>query len=395
MLLENIIILGRNYSTTLSIARALGAKGCRVDVIYVSVRKDTRIVSACKYVNNCIEIPRQEPKEILEAIRRMRRDRKQVLFPTDDFTVELLDRNRDELSRDFLLPYINNNDPVRQIEYYMNKQVQLELAQREGFSTAKSWVISLTEDEIPLPSDLVYPCFVKPLLSANGGKNEIGKCASEAELLEKLIALQKKGRSVILVQEFLNITCEYVIGGVCKDQQVLVPGVIKKTRIAKHNKGVTVSGTLHSTDLLPANTIEKTESLLKSFRYVGMYDLELIEADDKLFFGEMNLRCGGPNYIYTLSGINLPWLAVKAMLNEGIEESTALTFGKSFVNDKVVWEDYLFGDITKKELKECYCSADVSLTDSTEDPEPGKVFRRKMRIKVAKKWIKRILRMNR
>ena len=37
-----------------------------------------------------------------------------------------------------------------------------------------------------------------------------------------------KERSV-LVQEFLNIQEEYTIGGVCNDQDVYIPAIIKKS----------------------------------------------------------------------------------------------------------------------------------------------------------------------
>ncbi len=389
--MADIIVLGRNYSTTIGIVRSLGSAGHHVDVIYVSIRQDTEVVEACKYVGRLIEIKKRNEQAVLDAILSLKKETKQVLFSTDDFTAELIDRNRERLKDDFLFSYINNGDPGKQIEHYMDKTVQKGLADGVGLPTAKSWILDLTQDETVLPEDLVYPCFAKPLVSADGGKSDIGKCEDREALLAKIAGLKKRGRTALLVQEFLDIKDEYVIGGVCSDQQVIIPGVSKKSRVARHNKGVTVCGTLCRPDILPSETLEKVEALLKAFRYVGIYDLELIEANGKLYFGELNLRSGGPGYIYTLSGINLPDLAVKAILGEEIGGGADVTFGKTFVSDKVAWEDYLYGDITRRELNECYASAEYSLTNDPDDPKPGKIFRRNMMKKDLRRRIRKLL----
>ena len=64
---------------------------------------------------------------------------------------------------------------------------------------------------------------------------------------------------------------------------------------------------------------------------------------------------------------------------------------KVFLNDQDTWEDYLHGFISKRELNNLIRKADFLLMDLKEDPNPGKVFRRGIRIIVLKRFILRTM----
>ena len=80
-----------------------------------------------------------------------------------------------------------------------------------------------------------------------------------------------------------------------------------------------------------------------------------------------------------MSGVNLPALFVKEALGEGHtpEDEKVETYGKSFIYEKVAWDDYINGFMTKKELDDCIAAADIRLLCNDDDPAPGDLFYKK------------------
>jgi hypothetical protein len=192
----------------------------------------------------------------------------------------------------------------------------------------------------------------------------------------------------VLVQEFLSIRQEYTFGGICNDQTVILPGIIKKTRVAQHFRGITMSGIMVENDEL-GDEMAKILRFLKSIRLVGMFDMEVMLTDRGLYFGELNLRCGGPSYAYFMSGINLPALAVKAVCGESLDGSgSAMTFNKRFVNNKVAYEDYAYLFIGASELKQMFTESDFTLMTDKNDPVPEERFFKQLKPEYQKLRIK-------
>lgn len=390
--MSHVIVLGRNCSSAIGVVRSLGRMGHKVDLIYNAFRKDGYIISKCKYIHQYREIPVLDDDAIIRAIMTFcDNEQKPVLFSTDDHTAELIARNAVLLRRHFIFPEFLNGDPEKQMAYYMHKNVQMQLAEKCGLPAAKSWVIPLSGESIQIPEEIPFPCFSKPLISADGGKGEIGVCSTREQLEKKTAALKKKGRQELLVQELLSIDGEYVMEGVCRDQEIVLPAVIQKTCVAQKNRGVTLSGYLVDFGFLPEETQQGIMRFLKELHYAGMFDLELIVANGRIYFGEINFRSGGPSYIYTLCDVNLPALAVKAMTGEAISGSHKAVLGKTFVNDKVLWEDFGAGYLNYGAFRDKYYHSDFSLMRDKDDPEPSKLYTRRMRQQTIKQRIKRLL----
>ncbi len=388
-----IILLGRNYLTSISTARSLGKSGYSVDLIYAPIRLDTEIVKACKYIETVYDIPSKKDEDIIEIIKTKYTDKSKtyILYPTDDHGIYIADSLRAELDENFIMPFIKGEDEKHQLEYFMRKDVQTEIAEECGFPSLKSRIIDLADENMVIPDDIEYPVFLKPVVSAHAGKSDIGKCADKSELQKRIAATRKKGRlTKFMLQEFIKIDSEIVMNGVSDGESAFIPAVIKKERIASFNRGVTLKGKLVASDLTKELT-DKINAFLKKIRYVGMFDLELVVSGDKIYFGEINLRPGGPSYVYTLCGCNLPSIAADVLLGEELPEENNIKLDKTFVNDKVIWEDYLHGFIGKKEFKSLIETADFCLTDDGEDSEPRKVFDKRMKVRAVKKLIKKVI----
>ena len=399
MLEENkslVVVLSRVYSTGLSVIRSLGAAGYDVDLVASAYKEgNSAIAAASKYVGNSVEVVSQKVKdgedtELLNELLKYagKYENKPVLFPTDDYTTSIMDMNRNVLSEHFVMPYIVEGGQGS-LTHYMDKTVQGEMAKNAGLLTPKEWIFNL-EEEIVIPEDMAYPCFCKPIESVTGYKREMAMCDDENALMKHLSKLQRKySNRSILVQEFLEIDYEIDLSGVCFDQQIIIPAIIKKTNVAQYEKGVTLAGKVVPFDEL-GDIQDKIISMLKQFHYVGMFDMELNVVGDKIYFNEVNLRSGGPNYSYYKSGINLPELFVKEVTGKThtADEEKVNEFGKTFIYEKVAWEDYIQGYITKKELNKCINSADIKLLCNEDDPAPGNLFMADLRKNALKRRVK-------
>lgn len=394
-----VIVLSRNYSTGLGIIRSLGAAGYTVDMIASTKKKGSSIIASCsRYVRNSVEVisPKIQGDSgsgLIKALMKYdNKDKgKTVLFPADDFTASVVDLNRDILKENFVIPSIRRED-TESIVSMMDKTVQGEMARRAGIMTPLEWIIPL-QGEIVIPEDVVFPCFIKPLQSITGHKTEMAVCHSRQELekhLEQMRAFYCD-RSV-LVQEYLHIDKEYDLSGVCLDQEVIIPALIEKTRVARHELGVTMSGKMVPADVL-GDTINKIINLMKQFRYTGMFDLELNLCNGRLYFNEVNLRSGGPNFSYFLNGVNLPDIYVRAVtgIPRSPESERMNAFGRTFVYEKVAWEDYINGYMSRQELKVCINDADFTLLASKDDSAPGRCFYRRIRLSALKHRVRRLM----
>ncbi|MBQ0037595.1 MAG: ATP-grasp domain-containing protein [Clostridiales bacterium] len=390
---QTVVVLSRNYSTGLSVIRSLGAAGYTVDLVASAHKAGTsEIAAASKYIRKSVEVVSkkvgggQDTELVLELLKYAgMSDEKIVLFPTDDYTASIMDQYRNLLEDIFIMPSVLGGGDGS-ITRLMDKTIQGEMARKAGLLTPQEWIISL-EKGVEIPEDMVYPCFVKPIESVTGYKREMAKCENKAELFAHLAKLRNKfANRQVLVQEFLNIDNEIDLGGVCLDQQIIIPAIIRKTNVAQYEKGVTLAGRVAPFEELDESVRRGIVDMLRQFRYTGMFDMELNIVGDKIYFNEVNLRSGGPNYSYFKSGVNLPALFVKEALGEGHtpEEERVTSYGKQFIYEKIAWEDYLHGFMTKDELDACIANADITLLTSEDDPAPGEIFARSIQAKARK-----------
>ena len=77
-----------------------------------------------------------------------------------------------------------------------------------------------------------------------------------------------------------------------------------------------------------------------------------------------------------------------------MQDSYNVSFEKTFLNDKVCWEDYIYAFMTKRKMKDYYAKADYHLLCSENDSKPEEVFLKMMdteKKRHFKNVIKRIL----
>ena len=383
---KRILVLGKNYSTPLGVIRSLGKAGYTVDMLYISKKvNEAEIVKASRFLSRLVIVDEEKDEKVLAALMKefSAEENDYLLFPTDDYSASFIDRYAEQL-KGYRMQRVLEDSVTR----LMDKSVQNALARELGFLTPKEWILSLEDAAAEIPAEVPFPCFLKPMISAKGGKLGIRKCETREELEEGLRYMrEKEPHRSVLIQEFLNIKREYTIGGICNDQKVYIPAVICKTRIAQYNRGVTLSGILISNKKL--SCMREVEEYLRRVRFVGMFDLEILETEEGFYFGELNLRCGGPSYAYYLGGINLPEMTAELIYNGVFRpEGRKVVLGEQFLNNKVVWEDYANRFISKGKRKALYEQIPLTLLYDEEDPEPEEVFDRIMPAVYCKKRFK-------
>ncbi len=378
-----VVVLSRNYSTGLGVIRSLGIAGYTVDLISNEAKRSwgTEIAAASKYIRHTTTVLSRKANDgkdgaLLHALFQYKElnGPRPVLFPCDDYTASIMDLNRSRLKDIFIMPGIVNGEDGSLVAR-MDKSYQSLLAEAAGLPVPKEWVVSL-QHSIRIPTDMVYPCFCKPLSSVSGFKTEMAICESRSELLSHLRKLRKRSNNrAILIQEYLDIRQEIDFSGVCLDQEIIIPAIIHKSEIARHERGVTLGGYLSPFEDL-GETCEKVIKMLREMHYVGMFDMELNLVDGKYYFNEINFRSGGPNFSYFCSGVNLPALYVKEAFGHTHtpEEEKIISYGKSFIYEKVAWEDHLNGFLTERQLRGKIKKADFRLIAFADDSKPEKVF---------------------
>lgn len=389
------IVLGWNYSTALGVVRSLGMGGFRVHLYFIAKKKGgSKVTASSKYLENTIEHIGRDDENIIEELSVHYKDNteKLVLVPTDDYTSSLIDRYYDRLAERFLMPHIGDGEQGA-ITRLMDKSTQTGIGNQFGLKTIHSHKVFLPEeDDIALPEGIKYPCFVKPLVSLNGRKTEMQKCDS-AEQLEKHLEYMRErmGGRVVLIQDYLNIQEEYSISGLCLDQDVVLPALLKRLFVGKHERGVTIVG-----ELVPIATVidfaDKLKQLLKSLHFAGLFCIDLVRANDAIYFSEINFRSAGSLYGYVKAGANLPALLVNYLTGKKYDLSSVnVRYGTRFFYDKVAWEDLLLGHCTRKDFRNYAKVSDFSFLKDKDDPQPGELLYKQMRWSYAKKCVKSVL----
>lgn len=381
-----VVVLSRIYSTGLAVVRSLGSAGYPVDYIGNCHKEGASLIAAqSKYINNSVEVVSRKVDggndtlvmaELLKYRKLKKPGERIVLFPTDDYTASVMDSNRDRLKRIFVMPGITDGSEGLMM-HKMRKAVQSKMAAESGLNVPAEWIVSLREKDIALPDGIIYPCFVKPIESITGYKREMKLCQSENALRDHLMMLRRRyADRDVLVQEFLEIDQEIDMSGICFDQDVFIPAIIRKTHVAQHERGVTLAGKVVPFEELGEDVVNGVKRLMRAFRYNGMFDLELNIVGDKIYFNEVNLRSGGPNYSYFMSGVNLPAFTVKGLLGQEFDEDDVKveTYGKNFIYEKVAWDDYSAGFINKRQLNKMLAAADIRLLEAKDDPAPTEMF---------------------
>lgn len=193
-----VIVLG-GHVQALGIVRIFGRKNIPVAVIDNTPKN---IARHSKYCTAFIFVPDSEILSTLQQSCFVDRHKGWLLFPTNDFHVELLSKNKEELENN----YIVTTDSWETIEKFYNKKNAYAIAESLNIPIAKTF---FPKDEQELKQiDIVFPCIIKPAVMHHfysKVKKKVYVCDTYEDLVKNYrLALLVIPSSEIIVQEIIQ-----------------------------------------------------------------------------------------------------------------------------------------------------------------------------------------------
>lgn len=399
---QKVVIIGHSFSSRLSIIRSVAQIGCDITVIVMTgFKRDGKTINDkkpidcySKYVRNVYYCLRTAKETLIQILLNHCADSQQkvVLIPDSDDTVVAIDNNRERLKDFFLFPHIIPQSG--NLEYWMDKTHQKELAREVGLNTADLLqVIEIIDGRYDIPSGLTYPCFSKPLATMNGGKGGMRRCNNAQELscaLDYIIQYRSKNVKV-LIEDYKEIEQEYALLGFSNGKEVVIPAILRFLSVSKHNKGIARQGVVMPIDGFE-ELVDRFKQLILRIGFVGVFDIDFYESGGEFYFCEANLRFGGSGYAITKMGVNLLAMMVKYLTDESIEDMNRYISGTAiYANERMCMDDWSYGYISKKEYHRILDGSDIRFIPDDNDPLPEQAYQKKIRTMRFKKAIKQLL----
>jgi D-aspartate ligase len=329
---NKVVVIGSNHHNTLGVVRSLGEKGVSVYLIIYDNQGKHCYVSKSKYVKRSWIIKKRS-EDVIKILKEefINCYLKPILIPTTDFAETTIDCHLNELKESFICPtsgYIEG-----EITSLMNKLTMSQLACEAGLNTPKSRFFNIKNDK-NIADVISFPCVVKPLKSVDGKREDITVCNTINDL-KKWISENKLMYENILIQDYIKKDYELgLLGFVALNSgKIVAPAVIKKIREFPKNSGSSSFGHV-SKELKNQLDMGAINNFLTKTNYRGIFDMEFLVSNNKVYFIEINFRNGGNSYSLTKAGANLIYLwCLEASGEAQIEDGDFYTRDIHFMMD--------------------------------------------------------------
>lgn len=354
--IRHIIVFGNDHTNTVGVIQSLGLAGYHsIGLLYGN---KTGYVKCSKYVDRVITA--KDAQSCIDSLlqSKIENEYKIPIIACCDDAALALEKNHNSLFKHFIFEYAVKHT----LQYLSQKENQVQLAKEADFNIPQTWNL---KDLTNIPTDIIYPCIIKPLISCEGAKSDIRICNSQEELVHNLNTLNVTKK--VLLQQYIERDYEVsILGCGLTNGDCIIPAIENKLTLYPKYIGLEC---LACIEPLENNEIKESVSkLIKQIGYVGPFSIEMMhcKTDNKFYFTEINLRNDGANFFITKYGANIP-------LNH-IEDITGqpLTISQVHKPGYYIWDMHhlrslLCGDISLlvwlKELRKSngflmYCSKD-------------------------------------
>ena len=308
-----IIVIGGANATTLQIMRCTYF-GMHKKAILILIASTENIFSKAVIHSNSVKefhIVESENEAISFLENSFSEEKeKPILLTSTDSIVECFAEYSQELSQKYIIPYVKGID--KGLLRLLNKEYMSNLARESGLLVPESY-----SEEERLP-ETAFPCIIKPLESAKGGKS-ITVCLTQNEYHKQIEKYHSKGIP-IQVQKFIEKDLEICILGIStfRSNEILLSGVIRKIR---ESCGCTSFAKLEK-DIERYLDPEIIRSFIRKTQYVGLFSIELLIQKNQVFFLEVNFRADANLLAFAAGGCNFVEILYKDVIGEKIPETT-------------------------------------------------------------------------
>jgi D-aspartate ligase len=369
------VVIGGDY-LGLAIVRSLGRRGVPVCV----VDDELSIARFSRYTRDYVRVKdlRDESRcvaALLGAGRRLGLEG-WVLYPTREEIVVALARRRAELAEHFRVP-----TPAWEVtRWAWDKRKTMELAQRVGVATARTWVMDGEDDLAAVAAEARFPVVIKPaikehFLYATGAK--AWRADDPLQLTERARrAAEIVGPGEVLIQERIpgDGRCRLAYCTFFKDGRSVASLTVCRRR--QHPPEFGRASTLVDTVDVP-ELEEPSVRFLREMGYYGLVELEYMfdERDGTYDLLDVNARLWGYHSIGPRAGVDFPWLLFADQV--GVPASSVrrgrpgVRWVRTLTDAPTAAVEISQGSLSAREYLASLRRVDVEAVFSREDPLPG------------------------
>ena len=374
-----VIVFGNDHTNSVGVIQSLGLAGYSSIGLLFGDR--TGYVLASKYTQRVIS--GSDPQTCIDELLKCSFDSKTriPIVACCDIAALTLEKNAERLKERFVFGYASNHS----LDFMAKKENQVKMAAQAGFNVPKSWNLSERKE---IPSDVIFPCLIKPLVSCEGAKSDIRVCYTREELERNLNSLNFTKK--VLLQQYIDRDYEIsILGCGITNGTCLIPVI--ENKLTLYPKYVGLECLANMQKLTDKEIISNISNLIKSIGYVGLFSVEMMhcKTDGKFYFTEINLRNDGAESFVTKYGANLPLNHVEDLMG------LPLTKQKEECPGFYIWDmhhlkSFLCGDISFFTWIKEICRSKGFLMYFPEDKKPffqqyfymlKKFFKRKKTLK--------------
>lgn len=349
---DKVLIIGGDHHNTLAAIRCFAREGVPIEVlVHGKFAKTSEVkISYSKYAKK-IYIVNDNEEDILKWLLKNKRNNRVIIFPCSDIAEYTIDKNYEMIKDSYIIPGFI--DRPGRVVFLMDKAEQKRWAEKNGIKMAKTWNIKIKENKYSIPNNIEYPCILKPRISAFGEKSDIRIANNRDEFTRALYELSEKEYTDVLIQKFLKKEYEICAHGcIINDKHKYYGGVIKKIKEypPKGGGSLTLAKFIHDEELL--GKVDFVIGKLYEEGYRGMYDIEFLICDKKVYLNEINFRHSGNGYALIKNGIKAPFIWYNSVIGNNINgESCKIIKKDAYHMDELgEWRLYRKKYITFKEL---------------------------------------------
>ena len=314
---NEVIIIGGDHHNTLAIVRCFGKKKISfITLIHGSnITKKDLMISHSKYIGDVFIVENSED-DIKKWLFNNIKDNKQVIIPCSDLSEYTIDNNYKELSPYYEIPGFK--DKAGHVCKLMDKFEQSKWALKNGIKMARSWLMDLKNNKYKVSDDIIFPCIIKPNVSAFGSKSDIKICNNKKEMVSAIKKFREDKYKDVIIQDFLTKEYEVCAVGCIINNGECYGGIIKKIRENPPRGGGSLTFAKFFDDKKIQEKVNIVLKKLSDYGYNGLYDIEFLVCKDDIYLNEINFRHSGNGYALIKSGIEAPYiwyLSKKEMIN--------------------------------------------------------------------------------
>lgn len=293
-----IIIGSSNNYNELGLVRSFGVCGIKPYGIIICKEEAWKHdwLHRSKYWMECNRVDTAE--EALQLLQEKYGSdiNKAVVTTPVDYVMQMIDKQYDSLSVNFILQSINGEGG--RINSLANKLAQAQLTEQLGFRTLPTKILEISQFDAANIAPEEYPILLKPVAGGEGSKDDITICRDAASLNAAIAKFAQKKYVRILCQTYLENRTELAtFGALERDKRICSFTILKNIRQWPDSYGVGSLGEI-VTDQNILSFVESLYEALLSFGYDGPLDVDVFidNATGQFYVSEYNWRPGGRNY---------------------------------------------------------------------------------------------------